>query len=156
MDITSINLELNALIAFKEYLIEPDYSELIRAVELYSPKTYESLMIQFTNETVLLTKCLNHEYPILDALGIDFLIELNGKRYAIDVTKGIRTTVKLKIKKQNSKADFYQAINAVPVILRSKSGYIPNKILDFIEQSPKNGIVADCRIGKNLELLKNN
>ncbi len=156
MDMTSINLELNALIAFKEYLIEPDYTNVIGAVKLYNPETYKSLMIQFTSENTLLTKCLNHEYPLLDALGIDFLIELNGKRYALDVTKGIRATVKVKIKKQNAKADFYHAINAIPVILRSKSGYIPNKVLEFIEQSPKNGIVIDCRIGRNLELLKNN
>ena len=137
------------------HAVEPVFSDVIEAAKQHLPSIYNELISMFTTEENLTSKCLSYEYPLLDALGIDFLVGFNGKRYAIDVTKGTRSTVKQKLAKLNERADFYRMIDAIPVILRSKSAYIPSRILEYIEQSKKNGIVTDCRLGKNLELLSN-
>jgi len=155
MDIKSINLEMNAFISFRQNAVEPVFSDVIAAAKQHLPSIYDELISTYNSEEVLTAKCLTYEYPLLDALGIDFLVGFNGKRYAIDVTKGTRCTVKQKLAKLNERADFYNMIDAIPVILRSATGYIPNRILEYIEQSKTNGMVLDCRLGKKLELLSN-
>lgn len=90
--------------------------------------------------------CIDSE--LLDQLGIDFVIEFMGQRFAIDVTTGKSTVIKNKKAKLSSMNLFLRAINACPVVVQIRSGFTTKSIIEELIRAPvcKTTGVIDCRI----------
>jgi len=140
---------------FWDKTVSIDHNEIIDKAKCYIPEVFEVIL----EKSGLTEEQIRHEDPdyfcLLDLFGIDYLIEFNGQRYAIDLTIGTRATVKIKRSKMRSRLEFYKALNAIPVVLRSASGLLPENICTYIEQSVISDGIVDCRLSTDLELEAN-
>ncbi len=141
-------MEWEAFIAFQDDIVRIELDELIALSKEFAPEKYAKL------EPVLDT--FDSHYPdlYLDKMGVDFLVEHEGKRYAIDLTTGNRCTVKSKLKNMREILPFIEQLNAIPVVLRSLKGFMPMDVFKLIEDCPWNDGIKDCRLGDDLELVK--
>jgi len=141
-------LEWEAFIAFQDNIVRIELDELIALSREYAPEKYDKLKDQL--------QTFDPHYPdlYLDKIGVDFLIDHEGQRYAIDVTTGKRCSVVAKIKKMSEIMPFFEQLNAIPVVLRSPKGFMPKDVFKLIEDCPWNNGIKDCRLGEDLELIK--
>ena len=139
-------MEWDSFIKFKDSLVDITTDEIIKLASEHIPtvlKKMEPSLKSLDGRPSLL----------LDKLGIDFLIEHEGKRYAIDVTTAKRDSIRSKIDKMAERLDFFKALNSTPVIVRSPKGLIPDDIMNLIKVSKFNKGVLDCRLGEDLRLI---
>ncbi|MEY8198762.1 MAG: hypothetical protein RPS47_05935 [Colwellia sp.] len=140
-------LEWEAFIAFQDDIVRIEQVDAIALAREYAPEKFAKL------EPDLDTFDANYPDLFLDKMGIDFLVEHEGQRYAIDLTTGNRCTVKSKLKNMREILPFIEQLNAIPVVLRSLKGFMPKDVFKLIEDCPWNDGVKDCRLGKDLELV---
>jgi hypothetical protein len=139
-------LEWEALIRFKHIEVDITSDKIIELAREFMPDALEKI-----KHSIELLK----ERPelLLDKLGIDFLIEHEGQRYAIDVTTAKRDSIISKIDKMSSRLDFFKSLDSIPVIIRSPNGQLPDNILSLIGKSKTKKGVVDCRLGSDLCLI---
>ena len=144
-------LEWEAFIAFQDHIVRIELDEAMALSENYTPEKHAKINAPMPGKIPF-----DAHYPdlYLDKMGIDFLVEHKGQRYAIDVTTGKRCSVKAKIKKMGEVLPFIEKLNAIPVVLRSPKGFMPKDVFKLIEECSWNNGIKDCRLGEDLELLK--
>lgn len=85
---------------------------------------------------------------LLDQIGIDFIFEFMGVRFAVDVTTGGTSAIKNKKKKLKSIGSFLREIKAIPVVLCYRNPSMNVSIIEEIIRAPVcigTGVI-DCRI----------
>ena len=143
----SVGLEQCAYSIFRDYLVSEDFEHIKELAWKHHPDKMEKISTEYKVETVEV---------LLDKLGIDFIVNYNGMRYAIDVTVGAKNLVRSKLMKLAAMKDFFDELDCVPVIVRSKRGVLPTDVLDTIEQCKTSYGVKDCRLNASLELVDTN
>jgi len=140
-------LEWDGYLVLKDFQVDISSETILSIAE----NTIQGVLKNFNDEQLIYLK----ERPelLLDKLGIDFLIEYGGKRYAIDVTTSKRDGVISKLKKMSGRLNFFDALGAIPVLIRSPNGLIPDDIFNLIEASTFKGGVLDCRLDEDLRLI---
>ncbi len=141
-------LEWEAFIEFQDDIVRIELDEAKALAKEYAPDKYAKLEPDIDT--------FDEHYPdlFLDKMGIDFLVEHRGQRYAIDLTTGNRCTVKSKLKNMREILPFIEQLNAKPVVLRSPKGFMPMDVFKLIEDCPWNDGIKDCRLGDDLKLVK--
>lgn len=132
------HLEQTANIQFAPFAVSIDRDTLYRVASKTVPERLHVIQTK-----VQVSDTAN---GLLDQLGIDYLIEFMGVRFAIDVTTGKSSVIKNKIHKMKYLAPLLSELNAIPVILTCRT---PTMRISYIEQiiraSAPDGII-DCRI----------
>ena len=90
---------------------------------------------------------------LLDALGVDFFISVEGQRYAIDVTKANRKLVQAKREKMIAEAAFFRGLKAVPTVVRIGTFAPPDNLVDYLRQASFRDGILDVRINKDFFLI---
>lgn len=134
----SASLEELAAINFSHFAVE------LQGVKKIAQETIPERLEKISAKAELAEK----DADLLDQIGIDFLIEFMGVRFAVDVTTGQSTAIKNKKAKMKSISAFLQAINATPAIIQVRKGWTHQSLVEAMVRAPvcqKTGVI-DCRI----------
>lgn len=143
-------LEMAAATRFKDVIVNDDGVDYIAAAKKTIPEVLEKVLDRIGEKALRIRT--------LDKLGVDLLVEINGIRFAIDVTTGTRGNVKSKKSKMEERQAFFKEIGAVPTILRSGKGFLHEdviqQVVDCYERMGDDEIVLDIRVDpRTLEVI---
>lgn len=142
--VKSIALEEAAHEMLGQYAIDISFDEVRKLALLHMPVQLAALEHEYT---------ISSSKTLLDKLGIDMLVDINGSRWAIDVTVGNKCVVRTKLRRLAFIKPFLDDLGCEAVVIRSKRGMLPSNIIHLIENAPMRDGVRDVRLGTNLRQI---
>jgi len=139
-------LEISGYGIFQNYLVPLEKEDIERVAKDFLPQLWVEINKRLPDDA--------SATMYLDRLGIDYLVEYDGMRYAIDLTTARRTNAVRKRAKMEERLGFFAALKALPVMIRSPRGILPTNILGLINEAPMVNGVIDVRLGSDLCLVQ--